>query len=56
MPEYSLPPRSVYSKLPERFGFEKVDETPSLIAECKALGKLVRRAKARGMKFYKLEF
>jgi len=56
MPEYSLPPRSVYSKLSERFGFEKVDETPSLIAECKALGKLVRRAKARGMKFYKLEF
>ena len=56
MPDYSLPPKSVYSKLPQRFGFDKVQKAPELITECKALGKLARRAKAQGMQFYKLEF
>ncbi|MFT5725036.1 MAG: hypothetical protein ACI9JN_002159 [Bacteroidia bacterium] len=54
MPNYSLPPKSVYSKLPERFGFEKVNQTPDILKHCKALSKLYKRAKA--LHFYKLEF
>jgi len=51
MGAYSLPPKSVYTKLPEKFGFTRVNDAPNLIKECEALNKLVRRGKS--LSFYK---
>lgn len=49
-----LPPRSVYTALPEKFGFDRVSEMPDMIRECKGLSKLVKCGKH--LSFYKLEF
>ncbi len=54
MPHYSLPPKSIYSKLPKKFGFNKVEEVPGLFKKCNALKKLVR--KGAGMHLFQLKF
>jgi hypothetical protein len=50
---YSLPPRSLYSSLPERFMFTRVKETPGLILRCEELKRLSRKGK--NLEFYKLD-
>ena len=50
---YSQPPRSVYTALPRKFGFEETLEVPRMIRECRSIRKLVRRG--QGKKFYKME-
>ncbi len=53
MPRYSRPPRSVYSKTPEKMGFRKVNEVPQILKDCASLDKLVRKGKT--LKFYQLQ-
>ncbi|MBI1305740.1 MAG: hypothetical protein GC181_03890 [Bacteroidetes bacterium] len=52
---YSMPPVSVYSKLPEKFGFQKVKALPELFIRCKYLGKLNRKAVRQELEMFKLE-
>ncbi|RNC84559.1 MAG: hypothetical protein ED557_06155 [Balneola sp.] len=40
---YSLPPRSIYTQLPKRFGFSKTDKAPELIKKDNYLRKKLRR-------------
>ncbi|MBO6516283.1 MAG: hypothetical protein JJ975_07005 [Bacteroidia bacterium] len=54
MPQRSLPPRSVYTKLPEKFGFEKVHQTPDILTSCPELKNFLRRG--REVNFYQLKF
>jgi len=37
MPDYSLPPKSLYTTLPKKMGFELVNEIPKILMECKEL-------------------
>ena len=53
MMRYSLPPRSMYSSLPEKFMFTRVKETPGLIQRCEELKLLSRKGK--NLEFYRLE-
>ncbi len=48
---YSLPPRSVYSKLPKRFGFSETGEAPDFIRKEKYLKKKLRRKAVNWYKF-----
>jgi hypothetical protein len=54
MPDYSLPPRSLYTKLPQKMGFEMATEIPKILQECKELQRMNRAAK--DLKFFKLQF
>ena len=49
----SLPPRSMYTDLPEKFMFTRVKETPGLILRCEELKQLSRKGK--NLEFYRLE-
>ncbi len=40
---YSLPPRSIYTQLPKRFGFSETDKAPELIKKDNYLRKKLRR-------------
>ena len=45
MPDYSLPPQSLYTKLPKKMGFKKVKQIPKILAECKELKRMNNVAK-----------
>lgn len=53
MPDYSLPPRSLYTTLPKKMGFECVNEIPKILQECKELRRMNNVAKDQ--KFFKLD-
>ena len=42
---WDLPPRSLYSKLPKRFGFKKTQEVPEFLKEDKSFRRLYKRIK-----------
>ena len=42
---YSQPPRSLYTKLPRRFGFQKTDEAPKFLQQDKYLKRTFRKHK-----------
>lgn len=50
---YSKPPRSLYTKLPRRFGFVQTEEPPIMLSKEKRLRKKLR---TKGLKWYKLTF
>ena len=37
------PPRSIYTKLPKRFGFKQTDVAPEFIRNCQYLKKVLRK-------------
>ncbi|GAB5409856.1 MAG: hypothetical protein BalsKO_22210 [Balneolaceae bacterium] len=45
--EYSQPPRSLYTKLPRRFGFTETEEAPRLLKEERYLRKKLRKRKLK---------
>ncbi|MEQ9265425.1 MAG: hypothetical protein RLN81_09410 [Balneolaceae bacterium] len=49
--EQSRPPRSLYTKLPRRFGFTETDEAPKLLKEERYLKKKLRK---RNLKWFQL--
>ena len=49
--KYGKPPRSLYSKLPEKFGFEKTEEAPEILKGEKYLKKKLRK---KGLSWYML--
>ena len=42
---WDLPPRSLYSKLPKRFGFKMTQEVPEFLKEDKSFRRLYKRIK-----------
>ncbi len=51
MPNYSLPPKSLYTKLPRKFGFATTNQPPYMLIEDKHLRKKFRKG---GLKWYLL--
>lgn len=54
MPDYSLPPRSLYTTLPKKMGFEITNQIPKILKECKELKRMNNAAK--GINFFRLNF
>ncbi len=52
---YSQPPRSLYTKLPRRFGFQKTDEAPKFLRQDKYLKKTFRKHKNLAWFYLNLE-
>lgn len=48
--KYDFPPRSLYTKLPRRFGFQETVEMPAFLREERHVKKLVKQLEARSKK------
>ncbi len=53
--DYGLPPRSLYTKLPKKFGFKTVKQAPRFIAEDKFSAKKLKRIKSPQWHYLQLE-
>lgn len=53
---YSKPPKSLYTKLPRKFGFSMTKKAPSFIAEDRFVQRKMKKLKIEQQSWYQLEF